>query len=103
CASRPGTATRSRKLNLQDFLELGQVPRPVGADGDYVFQADAAHGWIVKPGFHRHNVAGLEDIVGSEADAGGFMEFHAQAVPGAVKEALHAAIFLAGLVALALK
>src|SRR5271170_1904944 len=31
------------------------------------------------------------------------MDFHAQAVAGAVKEALHAAIFLAGLVTLALK
>ena len=64
-------------------------------DDDEVFDADGAPAGIVEAGFDGDDVAGPEGDVGF-ADSGGFVDFQADAVAGAVEEALHAAVDFSG-------
>ena len=65
-----------------------------GDDGE-VFDAYGASAGIIQAGFNGDDVSGAEVFRGF-ANARGFVDFKAQAVPGAVEEPLHSAVYVAG-------
>ena len=87
-------------LHLQKFRIGRQVFEAVFGDDGEVFDAsrkpqNGAPARVVEARFNGDDVSGAEGLRGF-ADAGGFVDFEAQAVARAVEEALHAAVYVAG-------
>ena len=83
---------------FQDFFKLSQVAGIFGSDVGNVLQTHPADFRIVKSGLHSDNMARFKNAGGRCADAGRFVDFQTQAMTGAMKEALHSAVHLAGFV-----
>src|SRR6266508_2951224 len=90
-------------FELEDSFEPGQVPRgAVGNIGD-ILEPDTADLRIIEAGLDCHDVPDPEDVRRAGAHPGGFMDFQSESMARAVKETLHPAAALAGLIPFAFK
>lgn len=87
-----GTGGKAGALNLKLLLELGQISRCLAGDENDVFESDASDLGVIEAGFDGDDVTGPEGVVGAPVEAGGFMDFEADAVAGAMEESLHVSV-----------
>src|SRR5439155_4121402 len=88
---RSGAAAWEMLSQLELLRHPRQVPRAAGRDERHVLDADAAQAEVVQPGLDRDHVAGAERGRPGR-DRRRLVDLQAEAVPGAVEEALHAPV-----------